>query len=213
MRLTPALVVHVGLPLVSPSSLSMVEKKQVLRGLGNSQDLTPRTFMFQLDAQRSASLRSQFVTSNTGRGGRRYLWRMASHPAIAAPRNHTTASTSFANSAPNRTTRARLNAQFLPHMTTSKSPPKKKDAPTTMPKRQSTNIPTLTIIGTAICSRSVDKFFPRYSRTRLQGLYQLLQNGSGHEERIAFWVYAIVRDATATSSLWQCSMLPISFGP
>ncbi|MFI8619317.1 caspase domain-containing protein, partial [Acidovorax sp. NPDC077693] len=33
----------------------------------------------------------------------------------------------------------------------------------------------------------------------LQGLYQLLQNSSGHEERIAFRVYAIVRDATLSA--------------
>ena len=30
----------------------------------------------------------------------------------------------------------------------------------------------------------------------LQGLYQLLQYGSGYEQRIAFEVYAIIRDAT-----------------
>jgi len=29
----------------------------------------------------------------------------------------------------------------------------------------------------------------------LQGLYQLLQDRPGHEEWIAFWIYAIVRDA------------------
>ncbi|WP_206779312.1 hypothetical protein, partial [Acidovorax sp. GW101-3H11] len=34
-----------------------------------------------------------------------------------------------------------------------------------------------------------------HSLDRLQGLYQLLQNSSGHEEWIAFRVYAIVRDA------------------
>jgi hypothetical protein len=31
----------------------------------------------------------------------------------------------------------------------------------------------------------------------LQGLYQLLQDGSGHEEWIALWIDAIIRDATA----------------
>ncbi|MDP4078756.1 hypothetical protein, partial [Acidovorax sp. A1169] len=36
-----------------------------------------------------------------------------------------------------------------------------------------------------------------HSLDGLQGLYQLSQNGSGHEERIAFWVDAIIRDATA----------------
>jgi len=30
----------------------------------------------------------------------------------------------------------------------------------------------------------------------LQGLYQLLQDGSGHEEWIALWIDAIIRDAT-----------------
>ena len=30
----------------------------------------------------------------------------------------------------------------------------------------------------------------------MQGLYQLLQNGACHEEWIAFFIYAIVRDAT-----------------
>jgi type I restriction enzyme M protein len=32
----------------------------------------------------------------------------------------------------------------------------------------------------------------------LQGLYQLFENGSGHEEWIAIWVYAIIRDATVS---------------
>ncbi|MFI8619176.1 hypothetical protein ACIGHN_27135, partial [Acidovorax sp. NPDC077693] len=31
-----------------------------------------------------------------------------------------------------------------------------------------------------------------------QGLYQLLQNRAGHEEWVAFWIYAIIRDATST---------------
>ena len=35
----------------------------------------------------------------------------------------------------------------------------------------------------------------------MQGLYQLLQHGSGHEQWIALFVYAIVRDATPTASL------------
>ena len=38
---------------------------------------------------------------------------------------------------------------------------------------------------------------------RLQGLYQLLQNGSGHEERIAIWVYVIIRDATPSQRAHQ----------
>ena len=43
---------------------------------------------------------------------------------------------------------------------------------------------------------------------KAQGLYQLLQNRSGYEEWIAFRVYAIVRDATATRWLWPLCRHP-----
>ena len=43
--------------------------EQVRRNL----DRFPADFMFQLTAAETTALRSQFATSNTGRGGRRYL--------------------------------------------------------------------------------------------------------------------------------------------
>jgi len=42
----------------------------------------------------------------------------------------------------------------------------------------------------------------------LQRLYQLLKHGAGHEQRIAFFIYAIVRDATTRTPI-QAWHLPI----
>ncbi|WP_275077620.1 ORF6N domain-containing protein [Acidithiobacillus thiooxidans] len=48
-------------------------------------DRFPSDFMFQLDDEEYAALRSQFATSNTGRGGRRYLpYAFTEHGAIMA---------------------------------------------------------------------------------------------------------------------------------
>lgn len=45
----------------------------------------PPDFMFQLEEEEYAALRSQFATSNSGRGGRRYLpYAFAEHGAIMA---------------------------------------------------------------------------------------------------------------------------------
>jgi len=44
-------------------------KEQVKR----NRDRFPQDFMFQLNLEEAEVLRSQFVTSKTGRGGRRYL--------------------------------------------------------------------------------------------------------------------------------------------
>jgi hypothetical protein len=55
--------------------------EQVKRNL----DRFPEDFMFQLTEQEFAALRSQFATSNAGRGGRRYLpYAFTEHGAIMA---------------------------------------------------------------------------------------------------------------------------------
>ncbi|MBV7544449.1 hypothetical protein, partial [Acidovorax sp. sic0104] len=43
----------------------------------------------------------------------------------------------------------------------------------------------------------------------LKRLYQLLQNGSRHEEWIAFRVYAIIRDATVSKTVSQRTVLRV----
>lgn len=55
-----------------PATLCWVETKVLVQAIKRNSERFPGDFMFQLDAQEWASLRSQFVTSNTGRGGRRY---------------------------------------------------------------------------------------------------------------------------------------------
>jgi len=54
------------------AALYGVETKVLVQAIKRNIERFPGDFMFQLDAQEWASLRSQFVTSNTGRGGRRY---------------------------------------------------------------------------------------------------------------------------------------------
>lgn len=54
------------------AALCGVETKVLVQAIKRNSERFPGDFMFQLDAQEWASLRSQFVTSNTGRGGRRY---------------------------------------------------------------------------------------------------------------------------------------------
>jgi hypothetical protein len=54
------------------AALHGVETKVPVQATERNSERFPGAFMFQLDAQEWASLRSQFVTSNTGRGGRRY---------------------------------------------------------------------------------------------------------------------------------------------
>ncbi len=49
-----------------------VETKVLVQAVKRNLDRFPDDFMFRLDAEEFAALRSQSVTSNTGRGGRRY---------------------------------------------------------------------------------------------------------------------------------------------
>ena len=49
-----------------------VETKVLLQSIKRNKDRFPEDFMFQLDQEEYEALRSQFVTSNKGRGGRRF---------------------------------------------------------------------------------------------------------------------------------------------
>lgn len=49
-----------------------VETKRLVEQVKRNLDRFPEDFMFQLDKEEAAALRSQIATSNTGRGGRRY---------------------------------------------------------------------------------------------------------------------------------------------
>jgi ORF6N domain len=49
-----------------------VQTKVLVQSIKRNLERFPVDFMFQLDTQEFANLRSQFVTSNVGRGGRRY---------------------------------------------------------------------------------------------------------------------------------------------
>ncbi|MFI4941347.1 MAG: ORF6N domain-containing protein [Burkholderiales bacterium] len=57
---------------VDLAELYGVQTKVLVQAVKRNADRFPADFMFQLDADEWDSLRSQFVTSNTGRGGRRY---------------------------------------------------------------------------------------------------------------------------------------------
>ena len=54
------------------AALYRVETKVLVQAIKRNLERFPVDFMFQLDAEEFAALRSQFVTSNVGRGGRRY---------------------------------------------------------------------------------------------------------------------------------------------
>ena len=54
------------------AALYGVETKVLVQSIKRNIERFPVDFMFQLSAQEWESLRSQFVTSNVGRGGRRY---------------------------------------------------------------------------------------------------------------------------------------------
>jgi ORF6N domain len=54
------------------AALYGVETKVLVQAIKRNLERFPSDFMFQLDAEEYAALRSQFVTSNVGRGGRRY---------------------------------------------------------------------------------------------------------------------------------------------
>jgi ORF6N domain len=49
-----------------------VETKRLVEQVKRNLERFPEDFMFQLDKQEAAALRSQIATSSTGRGGRRY---------------------------------------------------------------------------------------------------------------------------------------------
>lgn len=49
-----------------------VETKRLVEQVKRNSERFPKDFMFQLDKEEAATLRSQIATSNTGRGGRRY---------------------------------------------------------------------------------------------------------------------------------------------
>lgn len=49
-----------------------VATKRLVEQVKRNVDRFPEDFMFQLDKEEAAALRSQIATSNTGRGGRRY---------------------------------------------------------------------------------------------------------------------------------------------
>ena len=54
------------------AELYKVETKVLLQAVKRNKDRFPEDFMFQLDQEEYEALRSQFVTSNKGRGGRRF---------------------------------------------------------------------------------------------------------------------------------------------
>jgi ORF6N domain len=54
------------------AALYGVETKVLVQAIKRNLERFPADFMFQLNADEYAALRSQFVTSNVGRGGRRY---------------------------------------------------------------------------------------------------------------------------------------------
>ncbi len=55
------------------AELYQVETKVLVQAVQRNRKRFPDDFMFQLDEAENHSLRSQIVTSNEGRGGRRYL--------------------------------------------------------------------------------------------------------------------------------------------
>ena len=60
-----------------------VETKVLNQAVKRNLHRFPEDFMFQLDENETASLRSQFVTSNKGRGGRRYFpYAFTEHGAV-----------------------------------------------------------------------------------------------------------------------------------
>src|SRR5580658_5453329 len=55
------------------AALYQVETKALNQAVRRNMDRFPEDFMFQLSVEEAESLRSQLVTSNAARGGRRYL--------------------------------------------------------------------------------------------------------------------------------------------
>ncbi len=62
-----------------------VTTKQLNQAVKRNISRFPKDFAFQLASREAGSLRSQFVTSNAGRGGRRYApWVFTEHGAVMA---------------------------------------------------------------------------------------------------------------------------------
>lgn len=62
-----------------------VSTKRFNEAFKRNQRRFPRDFAFQLSPEEFAALRSQIATSNTGRGGRRYIpWVFTEHGAVMA---------------------------------------------------------------------------------------------------------------------------------
>jgi hypothetical protein len=55
------------------AELYRVKTKVLIQAVKRNVQRFPQDFMFQLNNQEVISLRSQFVTSKSGRGGRRYM--------------------------------------------------------------------------------------------------------------------------------------------
>jgi hypothetical protein len=55
------------------AELYQVETRVLVQAVKRNRGRFPEDFMFQLTKEEAQSLRSQFVISNVGRGGRRYL--------------------------------------------------------------------------------------------------------------------------------------------
>jgi hypothetical protein len=55
------------------ADLYQVETRALIQAVKRNASRFPDDFMFQLTTEEAESLRSQIVTSNVGRGGRRYL--------------------------------------------------------------------------------------------------------------------------------------------
>jgi hypothetical protein len=83
MEKMPALQPHIASRILSVreqrvmldaelAALYGVETKVLVQAIKRNLERFPVDFMFQLNADEYAALRSQFVTSNVGRGGRRY---------------------------------------------------------------------------------------------------------------------------------------------
>lgn len=73
--ISPRLIMLRNQPVLLDSDVAAifgVETKRVNEAVRRNSEKFPKDYMFALDRQEIAALRSQFATSNTGRGGSRY---------------------------------------------------------------------------------------------------------------------------------------------
>ncbi len=86
--ITPSILVLRGQRVILDAELASlygVTTKRLNEQVRRNLDRFPADFMFQLTAAEATPLRSQIATSNTGRGGRRYLpYAFTEHGAIQA---------------------------------------------------------------------------------------------------------------------------------